>query len=95
MKCYGRNLNDHCCYVNNKPCPFLEENIQAGYRWSCKLRRKTGSWKATIVDPRYNDISKIFAQYSYKNCKNYQCEDCGKLERGEINQQEFERLRAS
>ena len=94
MKCFGRNNPNHCCYINSKPCPFLEENTVEGYRWSCKLRRETGSWKAAIADPRYfagkNSPGEAFAKFSYKNCENFQCDECAKLERGEIDQVEFE-----
>ncbi len=56
MECLGRNLDEHCCWVNGKPCQFLEENSEE-FRWSCGLRRELGSWDAVIEDPRYvNDI---------------------------------------
>lgn len=53
MKCLGRNLEDHCCYLDGKPCAFVEENTQPGFRWSCGLRRELGSWDAVLSDPRY------------------------------------------
>lgn len=57
MKCRGRNLEEHCCWVNGNPCPYLEENTEPGFRWSCGLRRELGSWDAVLEDPRYvNDI---------------------------------------
>jgi hypothetical protein len=55
VKCLGRNLDDHCCYVNNKPCKYLEENTEEGFRWSCGLRRELGSWDLVHKDPRYID----------------------------------------
>lgn len=54
MKCLGRN-REHCCWVNGKPCRFLEENTEPGYRWSCGLRRELGSWDAVLADPRYQE----------------------------------------
>ena len=93
MQCFGRNNDDHCCYIKNEPCPFLEENVD-GNRWSCQLRRETGSWDAAILDPRYNtgegSPGHRFAQMPYKNCRDYQCTKCGKLESGEWNQVEFD-----
>lgn len=94
MECYGRNLSDHCCYIANKPCPFLEENSERGQRWSCQLRRETGSWDAAIADPRYNtgegSPGHAFRNTPYKNCRDFQCKECALLERGEITQTEFE-----
>lgn len=53
MKCLGRNLDEHCCWVDGKVCKFLEENSEPGFRWSCGLRRELASWNAVIADPRY------------------------------------------
>lgn len=94
MNCLGRNNPDHCCYVNGKPCPFLEENSEEGSRWSCGLRRELGSWDAVIRDSRYAPIGKFFSQFSYKNCKNYQCKECGSLENGDITQEQFNAIKA-
>ena len=55
MKCQGRNLDDHCCYLNGKVCPFLEENTEPGFRWSCGLRRELGDWDKVLEDPRYKE----------------------------------------
>ena len=77
MKCFGRNTEDHCCYINGSPCKFLEENTERGKRWSCGLRRELGSWQKVITDSRYfegdNAPSESFKDTSYKNCKNFQC----------------------
>ena len=53
MKCLGRNSSDHCCWIKGKICPFLEENTQPGYRWTCGLRRELGDWDLVLQDPRY------------------------------------------
>jgi len=53
MKCKGRNLDEHCCWISDKVCEFLEENTEPGFRWSCGLRRELGSWDAVLEDPRY------------------------------------------
>ena len=67
MRCFGRNFDDHCCYVNGAVCPFLEENSERGQRWSCQLRRETGSWSAAVADPRYTETKAspgpYFAQF--------------------------------
>ena len=80
MQCFGRNFDDHCCYVKGKPCPFLEENSEPDHRWSCQLRRETGSWDAAIADPRYNTGEGSpgfeFRNTLYKNCRDFQCKSC-------------------
>lgn len=95
MKCFGRNLSDHCCYIKGRPCPFLEENIERDQRWSCQLRRETGSWEAAIADPRYDtgegSPGHAFKNTYYKNCLTYQCKECDELERNEITKEEFDR----
>ena len=98
MKCFGRNLPDHCCYINDKPCPFLEKNTKEEQLWSCQLRRETGSWEAAIVDPRYDtgegSPGHAFRNTPYKNCEIFQCDECGQLERGEIDQTQYEALKS-
>jgi hypothetical protein len=56
MKCKGRNLDQHCCWIGDKPCLFLEENTELGFRWSCGLRRELGSWDAVLEDLRYKEL---------------------------------------
>lgn len=93
MKCFGRKLHDHCCYIDGKPCPFLEENTEPGQHWSCHLRRETGSWEKAIADPRYDtglgSPGHAFKDTPYKNCLVFQCRECGQLERGEITEAKF------
>lgn len=61
MKCLGRNLDDHCCYINGKVCQFLEEGTEVGYKFSCGLRRELGSWDAVVKDARYvKHIAPVF-----------------------------------
>jgi len=97
MECFGRNLNDHCCYIEGKQCPFLEENTERGQRWSCQLRRETGSWDAAIADPRYTDGEKspgrFFSRFSYKNCRDFQCKDCIEIKAGTMTLSEMETKR--
>ncbi len=82
MKCLGRNFEDHCCYVEGKPCDFLEENTTPGFRWACGLRRELGDWDKVINDPRYLDgPGKIFRKFGI-NCKDWPnfehaCQVCG------------------
>ncbi len=99
MQCYCRNTETHCCYVNGKPCKFLEENTEPGQRWSCQLRRERGSWAAAIVDPRYmrgrDAPGKAFAATEYKDCEQFQCAECGQFERGEITRGELDAMKAA
>lgn len=98
MQCYGRNTETHCCYVNGKPCKFLEESSERGQRWSCQLRRENGSWSKAIADPRYfegrDSPGEAFKDTMYKNCEVFQCDECNMLERGVIDQAMFEYLKA-
>jgi hypothetical protein len=41
--CSG-NSKDHCCYVDGKPCQFLEKDTVPGRKWACGLRRRFGNW---------------------------------------------------
>lgn len=70
-KCLGRNSEEHCCWWGGKPCPFLEENTEPGFRWSCGLRRELGSWDAVINDPRYIEgPATVFAPLGM-NCRDF------------------------
>ena len=75
MACLGRNNKDHCCYVNGKPCQFLEENTEQGFRWTCGLRRKLGSWDAVLKHRSYQPLKQHFAQWGY-DCASYVCYEC-------------------
>ncbi len=91
MKCFGRNLADHCCYIDGKPCPFLEHNAEPGMKWSCQLRRETGSWAAAVADPRYTapgGPGEAFRPFGY-DCETFQCAECARLEAGEMTRAEF------
>lgn len=98
MECFGRNLSDHCCYIAGRACPFLEENTEKDYKWSCQLRRENDSWDAVIVDSRYDtgegSPGHAFKNTPYTNCKTYQCKECVDLEAGTITQEEFNTLKA-
>jgi len=76
MKCKGRNLDEHCCWVAGKVCEFLEENTEEGFRWSCGLRRELGSWDTVLTDPRYQPLKIHFERNGY-NCKTWSSERCG------------------
>ncbi len=97
MQCHGRNVKDHCCYVNGEPCKFLEQNTEAGQHWSCQLHRENGSWAAAISDPRYfeepDSPGEAFADTPYVDCEQFQCKECGQLERGEITQEQFDDIK--
>ena len=80
--CQGRNLDDHCCYVGDKACEFLEENTEPGFRWSCGLRRELGDWDLVLIDQRYiNGPGKVFEPLGM-NCRDFPtasqgCGNCG------------------
>ena len=84
MACKGRNLDTICCITSDWRCPYLEENTEPGYRWTCGLRRELGSWDAVLEDQRYKDgPGAKFARYKV-NCKdwpdrslNHACALCG------------------
>ena len=47
---------DHCCYVEGKPCPFLEFGTMPGRGYVCGLKRELGTWERVHQDPRYSTI---------------------------------------
>ena len=101
MKCFGRNISkdsNHCCWINGVECPFLERGTEKGQLYSCQLRREGGSWAAAIADRRYTETPEspgnVFAKFGY-DCETFQCPECGMLERGEIGQAEFVRMKAA
>lgn len=71
MKCLGRNLDEHCCWVNGKPCQFLEENTEPGQRWTCGLRRELGSWDAVLADSRYQTQVQPLLRAKDMNCRDW------------------------
>ncbi len=89
MECLGRNLDEHCCWLNGKLCEFLEEDSEPKFRWSCGLRRELGSWDAVLNDHRYNEVVEPRWQERSKrlsrpmtNCRDYpsdkeSCTHCG------------------
>lgn len=50
--CHG-NGSDHCCWINGKVCPHLEENTVPGRRWACGLLRVHGDWETVYQTPEY------------------------------------------
>ncbi len=71
MKCLGRNLEEHCCWVDGKVCPFLEESTEPEFRWSCGLRRETGSLDAVLVDSRYKREVQPKFRAKGMNCRDW------------------------
>jgi len=84
MRCLGRNLDDHCCWLKGKVCQFLEGNSEPGFRWSCGLRRELGSWDAVLSDTRYKEnVAPVLEPLGY-TCRDWPdetkgqvCNDCG------------------
>ena len=84
MSCKGRNLDKVCCQTRNWTCPYLEENTELGYRWTCGLRRELGSWDAVLEDMRYIEGPGEYFKRFNVNCKdwpdrslNHACAVCG------------------
>jgi len=79
--CLGRNDADHCCYIDGVACPHLEENTEAGFRWSCGLRRQLGSWRKVIKSRDWKDTvgDSISAKgYTCETWPNDQYDGCSK-----------------
>lgn len=83
MPCLG-NAKDHCCYVNGKPCLFLETNTVEGRKWACGLRRELGNWDDVITSDRY--LVYVQPYFGEMNCRDWpdgegvnygRCVDCG------------------
>ena len=55
LECHG-NGPDHCCYINQQPCPHLQQHTMPGRRWVCGLLVKYGSWQAMNQSPEYQPI---------------------------------------
>lgn len=91
MKCLGRNLNSHCCNLGAAGvCRHLEENTEPGFRWTCGLRRKLGSWSAVLNSKEYKaDVKPHLDKMCERagvpagtiNCRDYPapfgCHNCG------------------
>jgi hypothetical protein len=83
MPCSG-NGKDHCCYLQGKPCRYVEENTVPGRRWACGLRRRLGDWDAVLISSEYQaNVAPKLAPYGY-NCRDWpdfplgsRCSDCG------------------
>jgi len=80
VKCLGRNLDDHCCWLKGKVCEFLEENSQEGFRWTCGLRRELGDWDKVLEDERYKENVAPILEPIGINCRDWptkHCKQCG------------------
>lgn len=51
-RCHG-NRPDHCCWLQGRVCPHLEEFTMPGRRWVCGLLRELGTWDAVLADVRH------------------------------------------
>lgn len=77
MECLGRNLNEHCCWVDGKVCLYLEEDTEKGFRWTCGLRRELGSWEKVLADARYQrDVQPKF-RATGMNCMDWPSKNAG------------------
>lgn len=77
MRCLGRNLDGHCCWVDGKVCQFLEENTERGFRWTCGLRRELGNWDKVLADPRYQKEVQPKLRAPGVNCRDWPNKDAG------------------
>lgn len=89
MRCLGRNSDTHCCWLSGKVCPFLEENTEPGFRWSCGLRRELGDWDAVLEDERYQQVVQpVWDAFPIStNCRDYpdgvwECRQCYPVNHG-------------
>lgn len=57
--CHG-NGDDHCCYWNSEPCPYLEENTVPGRRWACGLYRQYGDWDVVHASTEYQQVETLW-----------------------------------
>jgi len=80
--CAG-NSEDHCCWVNGKVCPHLEENTVEGRHWACGLLVKLGSWEAVYKDNNWQlDVKPLCDRIGVRGCgdwppKGKTCLECG------------------
>ena len=58
-----------------KVCPFLEENTEKGFRWSCQLRRELGNWDAVLNDERYKNGPGAHFGKQGINCRDFPGEE--------------------
>lgn len=85
-ECHG-NTVDHCCHMDDRPCPHLVENA-GERRWACGLMLELGTWSLVHVDPRYlTDVRPVFARVGISDCGDYpaegeHCTRCGVGSRG-------------
>ncbi len=79
--CTG-NFEDHCCWVDGKVCPHLEENTVEGRRWACGLLVALGSWEAIYATEAWQRDVKPLCDRLGMRCgdwppKGKTCATCG------------------
>ena len=82
MPCAG-NSEDHCCYLDGKPCKYIEKDTVEGRKWACGLRRELGDWDLVLVSEEYKkDVEPHFEPQGI-NCRDWPeanaayCGECG------------------
>jgi len=83
MPCHG-NAETHCCWLEGKPCKYVEENTVPGRRWACGLMRQLGDWDLVLSSPEYKkQVAPVLEPLGY-NCRDWpdshpgmKCTDCG------------------
>ena len=61
IKCHG-NGPDHCCYLGDQICPWLQEFTMPGRRWVCGLLVEYGTWETMNASPEYQPIGTYWAR---------------------------------
>jgi hypothetical protein len=82
-ECKGNIVNDHCCWVDGKICPFLKHYPNEERIWSCGIREKYDSWEEVYSDKDYVDnVKPLLVKIDLPDCgkwprKNEKCTVCG------------------
>ena len=82
MKGCDRNLDEHCCgWGKYGTCKYLEKDTQKGFKWTCGLMRKYGTWEKVYATKEYKiDIVPLWDIFKERlginNCGDFTCENC-------------------
>lgn len=82
MACWN-DEDGHCCWINGKVCPYLEENTIEGRRWACGLLREHGDWEKVYQTEGYRrDVQPTLDRIGWGQCGEYPgdniCGECGR-----------------
>lgn len=71
LHCHGND--EHCCVFAGIDCPFIEDGMVTGRRWSCGLYRELQDWDMVLADPRYIEI--VQPMYDSIGRPDWNCKD--------------------